>query len=229
MAKRTTIALAAAIALVLPAGADGKTIKSTVDLSGASFGPDVISANGNILSERRPCLSRRKVQIFAVAGGEQLRISTDVSSLNGYWGGAAAGNGPDGFRARMKPKRISERKRCSGDRDSFFLRPRPRARETVPGAIQYFMLAYAGDQVGGAGNVVSARRCLARRTLEVFDFDDGVRGKFRASDVSSRNGWWGAFGDSNSQGVRLKLAPKRLGSGDRCGGDTYSYDPDPNP
>ena len=64
----------------------------------------------------------------------------------------------------------------------------------------------------------------------MFDFDDGERGhRLRASDITSRNGWWGAFGDSNSEGVNLTLVKKRLGPGKLCGGGSYSYDPDPNP
>jgi hypothetical protein len=160
---------------------------------------------------------------------KRVPLRTDVSSLNGYWGGDGVSDPADGFQARMQPKRISKRKKCSGDRDSFLL-PRAQPRTTFPSQIQYFQLAYSGDQVGGAGNIESAkRRCLARRKLRVFDFDDGVRGSgVRASDVSSRNGWWGAFGDSNSEGVNLTLVKKRLGPGKLCGGESYSYDPDPN-
>jgi hypothetical protein len=203
------------------------TIKSTVDLTGTSFSPGTAGANGSILSKRAACLSKRVVRITAILAGERMVLSTDVSSLNGYWGGDGASDPPDELRARMKPKRLSKRKRCSGDRDSLVLR-RATARETIPSVLQYQQLAYAGDQVGGAGNIDSSRRCRARRTVKVFDFDDGVRGPLRARDVSSRNGWWGAFGPSTSQGVRLSLLPKRLGSGDRCGGDSISYDPDPD-
>jgi hypothetical protein len=227
--RKLAVAVTATVALGLAAGAEARTIKSTVELTGGGYGSGFASAHGNILSKRSDCLSGRVVRITSVVDLKHVPLRTDVSSLNGYWGGDGVSDPADAFQARMKPKRISKRKRCSGDRDEYFL-PRAQPRTTFPSQIQYFQLAYAGGQVGGAGNIESVRRCLARRKVKVFDFDDDERGaKLRASDVSSRNGWWGAFGDSSSEGVNLTLAKKRLGPGKLCGGESYSYDPDPNP
>ena len=226
--RKLALAVATTVALGLAAGAEARTIKSTVELTGGGYGSGFANANGHILSKRPSCLSGRVVRITAVVDLKRVPLRTDVSSLNGYWGGDGVSDPADGFQARMQPKRISKRKKCSGDRDSSFL-PRAQPRTTFPGTLQYFQLAYSGDQVGGAGNIESVRRCLARRKVKVFDFDDGVRGdRLRASDVSSRNGWWGALGPSDSQGVNLTLVKKRLGPGKVCGGESYSYDPDPN-
>jgi hypothetical protein len=225
---RRAIALTAAVAAVCGASeAHAATIKSTVDHTGTTFGPGFVGVRGNILSTRHACLSRRVVRMTALVAGERIQLSTDVSSLNGYWGGEGASGPPDEIRIRMKPKRLSKRRRCSGDRDSYIVRE-AQPRVTSASELHYHALAYAGDQVGGAGHIESVRRCLSRRTVKVFDFDDGVRGRRRASDVSSRNGWWGAFGPSDSEGVKLALAPKRLGPNRRCGGDAIAYDPDPN-
>jgi hypothetical protein len=229
MRTRLTLLVTAAAVLVPAAGAEAKTIKSTVEVLGSSAGSGTVAANGDIESPRDRCLSKRVIRITAFVGEERVRLRTDVSSRNGYWGGdGAATDFPDEIRARMKPKRLSKRARCAGDTDSS-LNMRAQPRTTFPGEIQYVTLAYAGGEVGGSGNIVSVRRCLAGRKLKVFDFDDGVRGKrVRASDVSSRNGYWGAFGPSDSEGVNLTLVKKRLGAGNRCAGKSYSYDPDPN-
>jgi hypothetical protein len=228
-AMRSTIATGILIlALVFTPAAAAKTIKSTIEVTGAGAASGFVSAHGNVVSKRAACLSRRTVRTTVTVAGERVRLPTDVASINGYWGTEAAGDAPDEFRVRMKPKRISKRARCAGDRDTYDF-PRAQPRATFPGTIQYFGLSYAGDQVGGEGWIESAKRCLARRKVKVFDFDDGERGPFRASDVSSRNGWWGAHGDSSSQGVRLTLFKKRLGPGRLCEGDVYSYDPAPPP
>ena len=101
-------------------------------------------------------------------------------------------------------------------------------RATIPGTFQYNNLSYAGDEIGATGFVESSKRCVAKRRVETFPFDDGVSKPARGYDVSSRNGYWGTFADSNSQGVGLRLLPKVIGGGDRCGGDVFRYDPDPN-
>ena len=134
------------LALGLVAGAEAKTI-TTVDMTGTSYGSGIAGTHGNIVSKRRACLSARVVRITAVVADKRVGLSPDVSSLNGYWGGEGASDAPDEYRVRMKPKRISKRTRCSGDRDSYILR-QAQPRTTFPSQIQYFQLAYASGQVG---------------------------------------------------------------------------------
>ena len=186
---------------------------------------------GRVDSQRAACLRARKVAFSVEIGGSTTPLQKDVSSRNGYVGGSGEGNTfPDDAVARLKPKRLSKELRCSGDRtrlsEQRAVLGAPRA--TIPGTIQYDTLAYAGEEIGGSGFIDTSRRCAAKRLVETFPFDDGVSKPARGYDISSRNGYWGTFADSNSQGVGLRLLKKEIGGGDSCGGDVLKYDPDPN-
>ena len=229
--RRKLVVVFALVGLAVPAGAEARTFKSTVTANGASFGEDFASTNGIIESNRARCLRKRTVKINRVLDGKRLLLSTDRSSRNGYWGGSGETAYPDSFKIKLKPRRLSRKHRCGGDTFIYEVGGmRAAARETFPGEIQYTILAYAGNEVGAAGNITSpATRCLSQRRLEVFDFDDLVRGPRRAFDVTSKNGYYGAFGDSTSQGVALVLKARQLRPGRRCGRAVYEYDPAPPP
>ena len=225
-----SVALVVSVALCATP-AHGKTIKSEVSTSGVSAGGGTVSVEGRVDSKRAACLRSRKVSFSIEVAGSTTPLQKDVSSRNGYAGGSGDGDTfPDDVIARLKPKQLGKNLRCSGDRTRM---SEQRAalgapRATIPGTFQYNNLSYAGDVIGATGFVVSGKRCVAKRTVETFPFDDGVSEPARGYDISSRNGYWGTFADSNSQGVGLRLLPKEIGGGDRCGGDVFRYDPDPN-
>ena len=199
--------------------------------SGLGAGGGIVSVRGQVDSKRAACLRSRKVAFSVEVAGSTTPLQKDVSSRNGYAGGSGEGSTfPDDALARLKPKRLSKNLRCSGDRTRM---SEQRAvfgasRATIPGTIQYNTLAYAGEEIGGSGFIDSTKRCVAKRRVETFPFDDGVSKPARAYDISSRNGYWGTFADSNSQGVGLRMSKKEIRGGDSCGGDVYRYDPDPN-
>lgn len=230
--RKGCVSVVLAVSLVLCAApAHGKTIKSEVSLGGLSAGGGSVSVRGQVHSKRAACLRSRKIAFSVEVSGSTTPLQKDVSSRNGYAGGSAEGNTfPDDAVARLKPKRLSENLTCSGDRtrmsEQRAASGAPRA--TIPGTIQYYTLAYAGGEIGGSGYIDTSSRCAAKRRIETFPFDDGVSKPARGHDISSRNGYWGTFADSNSQGVGLRLTEKKAGGGDTCGGDVYKYDPDPN-
>jgi len=230
--SKTCVSVALVVSVALCATpAHGKTIKSEVSISGVSAGGGTVSTQGKVASKRAACLSGRKIAFSVEVGGSTTPLQKDVSSRNGYAGGSGKGaTFPDDVIARLKPTRLSEKLRCSGDRTRMSEQRRALAarRDTIPGTFQYNNLSYAGSEIGATGFIESGKRCLAKRRVETFPFDDGVSKPARGYDISSRNGYWGTFADSNSQGVGLRLLKERIGGGDSCGGDVFRYDPDPN-
>jgi hypothetical protein len=55
--RKLALAVAATVALGLAAGAEARTIKSTVELTGGGYGSGFANAHGHILSKRSGCLS----------------------------------------------------------------------------------------------------------------------------------------------------------------------------
>jgi hypothetical protein len=216
-------------AILCAAPAHAKTIKSEVMQGGVGAGSGTVTIEGHVESKRAACLRARKISFSIIDGGSTTLVGKDVSSRNGYAGAMGDGEFPDDTILRLQPKRLGESLKCSGDRtkmsDLRIARSAP--REKIPGTFQYNGLAYAGGEIGAFGYVDSGKRCLAKRKVETFPFDDGVSKPARGHDISSRNGFWGTYAKSNSQGVGLRLKPKRIGGGDRCGGDVLRYDPAP--
>ena len=95
---------------------------------------------GRVDSKRAACLRSRKVAFSIEIAGSTSPLQKDVSSRNGYAGGSGEGSTfPDDVIARLKPKQVSKKLRCSGDRTRM---SEQRAalgapRATIPGTFQY--------------------------------------------------------------------------------------------
>lgn len=216
--------------MICAAPAQAKTIKSEIAIGSTSAGGGTVTIEGSVSSKRNACLAGRKVTFSVVNGGVTTKLQGDVSSRNGYAGGTGPGGFPEDAVAKLEPKRVGSGLRCSGDRTAASEQRRtPSARGgTIPGTFQFNNLSYAGGRIGATGRVNSVQRCTSKRRIETFPFDDGVSKKPLGYDISSRNGFWGTFAKSNSEGVGLRLTAKKISAGKRCGGDVYRYDPDPN-
>jgi hypothetical protein len=95
-------------------------------------------------------------------------------------------------------------------------------RATFPSTVEVTRIVFI--QPAGSGEVHAARdSCLSNRAVRIIALTDA--GPVRISrDRSSDNGFWGGEGPAaNVNGIRAVMAPKRLGPGKRCRGDTDEF------
>lgn len=95
----------------------------------------------------------------------------------------------------------------------------PAPRATTPSSVGIHGWGFAGDKVSAHGRVTSPRRaCFDRRVVRVYALPAGGKDPVLLdTDATSRKGYWGAIGKSDSTvGIRATIARKRIGKNRYC-------------
>ena len=108
-------------------------------------------------------------------------------------------------------------------------------RATVKSELVWGGAGSGGGQAQMEGSIESPRpRCLKNRKVRIFGINE-AGSKWISADLSSDNGFWGGEGPfADANGVRAKMARKKVGRKRYCSGDTVrfmfpSFPPFPRP
>jgi hypothetical protein len=187
-------------------------VPSSLQENGLGYGPGEANLEGFVESERAACLRNRHIRIFAIRqNGSPKLISVDRSSLNGFWGGEGETSVPKAFRAVMKPRDLSRRKTCGGDRIRVPVPSgpgRPAAREELPTTVDLDGGQLSPTFVSTDGVIQARRACRSKRRVDLLALTTGEP-ELVDFDRASRNGYFGGGGPTeNANGIRA-LAPAK--------------------